>query len=262
MAGGSVAEYGLLPPPLMRCVSVSQMATEELSIKGLTGVDLSLQVAGLGTRAYAFIIDWHIRLLLVLAWVLVGFLVSSPFPSAAAAALWLLVFLVPGLIVYFFYHPVVELLMHGRTPGKRMAGARIVTLEGATPGAGAILLRNLFRVIDALPMMYVVGLVCCMLTRQHVRIGDLAAGTILVLDKPQGGRSLGDVGALAQNARLAPETAALVRDLLDRWTEMHGSDAEALARTLIVRLEHLDPGEVGQLDQAALRARLEGLLAT
>lgn len=236
------------------------MATEELSIRGLTGVDLTLRIAGPGTRAYAFIIDWHIRVLVALSWLLVGVLVVRPFASKTAAELFGFGFALPPLVIYIFYHPVLELLMRGRTPGKRMAGARIVTLEGATPGAGAILMRNLFRLIDAAPLLYLVGLVCCNLTPNRVRIGDLAAGTVLILDEPEGGRSLGSVGTLAQRALVPPETAALVRDLLDRWNEMEQADAEALAREVIVRIERLDPNQVAALDGAALRARLEGLL--
>ncbi len=52
------------------------MAAEELNIRGLTGVDMTLPIAGPGTRAYAFIIDWHIRLLVALAWVLLDWLLG------------------------------------------------------------------------------------------------------------------------------------------------------------------------------------------
>jgi uncharacterized RDD family membrane protein YckC len=237
------------------------LATEELNIRGLTGVDMTLRVAGPGTRAYAFIIDWHIRLLIALAWVLAGLLtglvVGGDFRKDALP----LFFIAPALLIYFLYHPVLEVVMRGRTPGKRMAGARIVTLEGETPGTGALLMRNLFRLIDCLPVAYLVGLVCCIFTAQRVRIGDLAAGTLLVLDDPQANRSLALVGMAAQSSRLEPDVAALVQDLIDRWDELKADRRESLARELFARLDAgLDPAQLASLDSAALRSRLEALL--
>lgn len=237
------------------------MATEELNIRGLTGVDMTLRVAGPGTRAYAFIIDWHIRLLVALAWVLtglvVGLIVGGDFKKDALP----LFFIAPALAVYFLYHPVLEVVMRGRTPGKRMAGARIVTLEGETPGTGALLMRNLFRLIDSLPVAYLVGLVCCIFTAQRVRIGDLAAGTLLILDDPKANQSLALVGMAAQNSGLEPDAAALVQDLIDRWAELKEGRRESLARELLARLDAgLDAVQLAALDPVALRSRLEALL--
>ena len=237
------------------------MAADELSITGLTGVDMRLRVAGPGTRVYAFLIDWHIRALIVLAWVSAGLILERLFQFQLGWRAFVLGFIVPPALVYVFYHPVVEVVMRGRTPGMRFAGARIVTLEGATPGIGALLIRNVFRLVDMLPALYVVGLTSCLLTAQRVRVGDLAAGTVLVLDEEKSARSLGVVGALAQSSRLEPDSAALVRELLDRWTEMEEERAETLARELLARLDgRLDRAQVTGLDRSALRTRLEGLL--
>ena len=224
-------------------------------------MDITLRVAGPGTRAYAFIIDWHIRLLVALAWVLagllVGLIVGGDFKKDALP----LFFIAPALLIYFLYHPVLEVLMRGRTPGKRMAGARIVTLEGETPGTGALLMRNLFRLIDSLPVAYLVGLVCCIFTAQRVRIGDLAAGTLLILDDPKATRSLALVGMAAQNSRLEPDVATLVQDLIDRWAELKEDRRESLARELLARFDPgRDPVQLATLDPVALRSRLEALL--
>lgn len=238
------------------------MAVEQLNIRGLTGVGLTLQVAGIGTRSYAFLIDWHIRVLVAVAWVLLGVLLSLWRIWVPSLLVFGLAYGTPALAVYLFYHPVLEIAMRGRTPGKRMAGARIVTLEGATPDAGALLIRNIFRLIDMLPTLYLLGLVCCLLTAQRVRIGDLAAGTVLVVDDPKAARSLNVVGALAQSSGMDPEAAAVIQDLLDRWGEMEAARAETLARAMLLRVDkRLDPGQVTALTRTALRAQLEGLLA-
>ena len=237
------------------------MATEELNIRGLTGVDITLRVAGPGTRAYAFIIDWHIRLLVALAWVLAGLLTGIMVGGNFRKDAFPLFFIAPALLIYFLYHPVLEVVMRGRTPGKRMAGARIVTLEGETPGTGALLMRNLFRLIDSLPVVYLVGLVCCIFTAQRVRIGDLAAGTLLILDDPKATQSLALVGMVAQSSRLQPDAAALVQDLIERWPELKEDHRESLARKLLAKLDAgLSPTEVELLDSAGLRSRLEALL--
>jgi uncharacterized RDD family membrane protein YckC len=237
------------------------LATEELNIRGLTGVDMTLRVAGPGTRAYAFIIDWHIRLLVALAWVLAGLLVGLIVGGNFKKDALPLFFIAPALLIYFLYHPVLEVVMRGRTPGKRMAGARIVTLEGEIPGTGALLMRNLFRLIDSLPVAYLVGLVCCIFTAQRVRIGDLAAGTLLILDDPKANQSLALVGMAAQNSRLEPDAAALVQDLIDRWVELKEGRRESLAREVLAKLDaELDPAQLVTLDPVALRSRLEALL--
>lgn len=243
------------------------MAAEELSVRGLTGVDMTLRVAGPGTRSYAFVADWHIRLLLALAWVLAGVLARLYLPNgrhtAFSSTLFVWTVFIPAGLVYLLYHPVLEVVMHGRTPGKRIAGARIVTREGSMPGTGALLTRNLFRLIDSLPLFYVVGLMCCLFTAERVRFGDLAAGTVLVLDDAAAPRALGRLGALLGRGRLDPEALVLVQDLLDRWPELAEERRAALARTVLSRLE-AQPGaaELSRLDDHALHSRLRALLAS
>lgn len=187
----------------------------------------ALEIAGVGARSYAFVIDWHIRLLLALVWIyLAAFLFydlsifSTMFAedNASTAAAWI-VFL-PAVIVYFFYHPILEAVMHGSTPGKRIAGVRLMTLEGFTPGIGSILIRNIFRLIDSLPGVYTVGLLFAIFTRNHVRIGDMAAGTVLIYEKNVARQSLSDVAQQSLNSELSAENYDLLLELLERWQEL------------------------------------------
>ena len=156
------------------------------TIPSTTGVEVRLRIAGPGARAFAFTVDWHIRTLAALAWyVCAAYSISGTLQvQAMQPSGWRFLFVVvcPAAI-YFLYHPVLELLMRGCSPGKRMCGVRICDHSGALPGAGAIAIRNLFRVIDSFPFAYGVGLLATMLTREQVRIGDLAAGTLLVYDE-------------------------------------------------------------------------------
>ena len=123
------------------------------------GVPLDLAIAGPGGRSFAFVIDFHIRALGAIAWYF-GFalLIQKYADDGRQAPAWLLVVaFLPPIVMYLLYHPILEIAMAGRTPGKRMAGVRIVTVEGMVPGAGASLVRNLFRFVDGLPIMYLVG---------------------------------------------------------------------------------------------------------
>jgi hypothetical protein len=71
----------------------------------------------------------------------------------------------------------------GRTPGKRMVGIRVVTTDGDSIGFLAAFLRNLLRLIDFLPLMFVVGAASILLTRTNQRVGDIAANTLVVRDR-------------------------------------------------------------------------------
>jgi uncharacterized RDD family membrane protein YckC len=238
------------------------MAEEELIVRGLTGVDMSLRIAGPGTRSYAFLTDWLIRLLIALALVLTATLLRlwrTHFGTLAGWAAITAYVLAP--LIYFLYHPVLEVLMHGRTPGKRKAGARIVTVDGATPTIGPLLMRNLFRLIDSLPGFYIVGLGCCLFTEKRVRLGDLVAGTVLVLEEADATRSLAQLGEAMRRSALPLEALRLIQDLLDRWRDLEKEQRTNLARGLLAKV---DPEFQLLRDSApseqALRDRLEALL--
>lgn len=141
--------------------------------------DTELPIAGLGGRSYAFLLDWHIRAVAGVAWYAASvWALDRPFiPVATDSSFWW-VAVAPALATYFLYHAGFEILT-GSTPGKRQAGMRIVDRNGNTPSIGALAVRNALRPIDSL-LFYAVGLASVLLTRQAVRIGDLAAGTLLI----------------------------------------------------------------------------------
>ena len=141
--------------------------------------DSRLPVAGLGGRSYAFLIDWHIRAIAGLAWYLASAwaLERDLIPKQTDSLFWWAA-AAPALAIYLLYHAGFEILTGG-TPGKRLAGVRIVDRNGRTPSIGALVVRNLLRPIDSL-VFYAAGLASVLLTRQAVRLGDLAAGTLLV----------------------------------------------------------------------------------
>jgi uncharacterized RDD family membrane protein YckC len=241
------------------------MTAEVLTVRGLTGIDMAVRIAGPGTRSYAFLTDWMIRLLLALGWVLLALLLRllpAVANDAPMARKLMIACGVLALATYFLYHPVLEVAMKGSTPGLRKAGARIVTMEGATPGSGALLIRNVFRLIDCLPAFYMLGLVCCVLTEKRVRFGDRVAGTVLVVDAAGSARSLARLGEQAQRSTLSLEALQLVHDLLERWPSLEDARRASLARGLLARLDPEFGSRAGAPpDSGALRAKLEALLA-
>lgn len=208
---------------------------DELRILSSDASEMVLPVAGLGSRSYAFLIDWHIRILLAAAWVAAVaaslYLVQQTNVFDAAFSgdrMLILVVFLPAAAVFFLYHPVLEIFMHGSTPGKRMVGVRLVTNRGETPGFGAILVRNVFRLIDAMPSVYLVGISVALCTRHHVRIGDLAAGTVLIHDE-RVSRGAFDVLAGHVSAGADLRVVEIAADLIDRWPGLTPDTRRGLA---------------------------------
>lgn len=245
----------------MTAMMADRPGSETFIVQGMTGVDLSLPIAGPGSRAYAFLIDWHIRLGIALVWLFAGMLLVGGnlrlMQDQGIRMYWMVI--IPPALIYLLYHPVVELLMHGQTPGKRMAGVRIVNREGGPPGIGAILIRNAFRVFDSMPSFYVVGLVCTFVTRQRVRVGDMAAGTLLVENTQASAKAMDRLASLHSGTGIDPATLDLVDQLLERWDQLAADRREDIARSLLRRIDK-DPS-IGEVPGTALRERLLALSA-
>lgn len=134
------------------------------------GVTLSLRVAGPVVRACAFAIDAGIRgvLYLVLAYVL----------STLGGVGWSLILI--GWFVLEWLYPVLFEVRRGSTPGKRSMGLQVVHDNGTPVAFSASMIRNLVRVADFLPLLYGFGLAAMLIDRDFRRLGDLAAGTLVV----------------------------------------------------------------------------------
>lgn len=230
-----------------------------LVVDSVTGVDLALPLAGPGARCYAFIIDWLIRAILFAAWYGVAALIYNGHWSFSAPlspdARWFVLVVTPAAALYFLYHFVLEVAMHGRTPGKRMAGVHLVARDGSPPGVGALLTRNVFRLVDALPILYGVGLIATLVTRDHVRIGDMAAGTLLAYERG----NFVPPAVLAAKPGLTASDSETVQELLLRWSTLDVEARHGLAVTLLSRHGRSDLATT-QHDDAELREQLARLL--
>lgn len=212
---------------------------ETLTFTTPTGVELKLPVAGAGSRSFAYLIDWHIRILAILVWALAWLTIFYPgfnFQDEAAfgnGGLWLGI---PIGLIYALYHPVIELLMQGNSPGKNKVGIRCVDMEGEAPGSGAILLRNIMRIIDGIPGFYTIGLISVMVTKDKVRLGDMVAGTRMVVAEGQSDKALDRLDQI-HAASIAPKDAEFVQDLLQRWGALSKERKLELGSTMLARYD-------------------------
>jgi len=140
------------------------------------------RVAGPFRRLPAYLIDFTLRAVLFL----LGTLAFSIFfgflglPGAALGAVLILWF-----VLSWFYGGLFETYWNGQTPGKRLMQIRVVTVDGQPINGLQAVLRNILREIDAQPVcLFQIGLLSAMLTDRFQRLGDLAAGTMVVIEEP------------------------------------------------------------------------------
>lgn len=148
-------------------------------------VAVDLPIAGLGSRAMAYVVD--LGLLGATALVLyfgLSFFVPDPVNAALGlSSTGRVLALAAGFFVMWIYWTLAEVLWHGQTPGKRLLRIRVVKNDGSPVTVFSSAVRNLLRVVDFLPACYPVGLVTMLIDKKHRRLGDLLAGTVLVRDE-------------------------------------------------------------------------------
>jgi uncharacterized RDD family membrane protein YckC len=213
-------------------------------------VQVQYEPAGLGTRFLAWFLDQ------ILLWIamLVVFLVLV---AAGASFEWVLeesddhehseraVLYFMGLMMLlwglgsFAYFAFCELVLRGQTIGKRVSNIRVVKAGGFQLDAASILIRNLFRVADHLPPLWIIPA----MSRLSQRTGDMVAGTIVVADAPAqlsrvraalAARTAADAQFrfdVGQLKRLSPDDFQAVERVLDRWVNLAPDEQRALGNT-------------------------------
>lgn len=178
---------------------------QEYTIPTPENVSFGYEVVGIGNRFIAALIDSIIiGLLLValnflLAFILELFgafetdLVDFADEIGWSQGLAIAIFTLLQFIVFWGYYIGFEMLWQGQSPGKRWTKIRVVRVDGNPVGFGEVAIRNLVRIIDFLPATYALGLVTMFFSENARRLGDYAAGTIVIKDKSM--LSLDDVTA-------------------------------------------------------------------
>lgn len=222
--------------------------TEEfLAIDTPENVIFDYEVVGIGTRFIAALVD-HLILVLVLVVINLASLIFLSLGSALEA--WALALRTAlSFLTIWGYFLFFEWRWNGQTPGKRWTKIRVIRRDGTPVSITEVAIRNLVRVVDFLPLGYGVGLVTMFIHPQSARLGDLAAGTLVV--RESGELSLASLGerplmrsflagsAEAQVApwpveRLTADDLQLAVDFLQRRQQL--TNANALAVTIVKRL--------------------------
>ncbi|MFZ0747133.1 MAG: RDD family protein [Terracidiphilus sp.] len=161
--------------------------SDQLSIDTPELVAIQMPLAGIGSRFIALLIDsliWvaAIAVLAFISWLLVpGINAFSKLSAQWAVAIYVLTL----FLLNWGYFTLFEAFWNGRTPGKRVARIRVIQQSGRPIGLFESMARNFIRYVDQIPFFYAVGVIAMFATRQHQRLGDLAAGTLVVRDREQ-----------------------------------------------------------------------------
>jgi uncharacterized RDD family membrane protein YckC len=216
-------------------------------------VEVEFELAGLGSRFCAMLIDGLLIWLLVFALIMLAILLQIGIltamlplgPGAGGWAGWPLavVWAIVAALLFGGYFVFFEAVMRGQTPGKKAMKIRVIRDDGTPVTLNEVLVRNILRLVDFLPVLYGLGGLVMFLNPLYKRLGDLAAGTIVVkegqldyrarADKKQ---PLGPVAVGVANAELAPEERRVLTGFLQRRVELLPKAryelAERLARPL------------------------------
>jgi len=205
---------------------------DQITIRTPEGIELRLSLAGLGSRFIAGTADLIVQALLtvILALLTGGLGASSGFLEA--------IFLIGVFVIWLLYPILFEVLARGRTPGKRWTHLCVVRDDGAPVDLPASAIRNVMRVLDGPVLSYLPTLIGIAVTAHNQRPGDLAAGTLVIRDRPAG------------RARAAPEREGAVPPAFEPagW-DVSAITAEELAvvRRFLERRHDLDRTARAQL---------------
>ena len=154
---------------------------KKISVVTPSNVEVEYWLAGAGSRFGAFLIDFFIQIIAVLifAWVTIsvsgGLFLETWYVSGTVIAILLIGF----FVIYFGYFIIFEHFMNGQTIGKRILGLRVIQENGEPASFFQILIRGFLR--SSVDMLYV-GIFIILFSKKHKRLGDMAAGTIVIIE--------------------------------------------------------------------------------
>ena len=233
------------------------------------------ELAGLGSRFLAVALDWIIQLVLAIG-VAIGFgyasagidrflsslhLKQSQTDSVITAGEIVLFF-----IIFFGYFIGFEAWWNGQTPGKRAIGIRVVRDGGYPIGFTESVIRNLIRVIEVALFLYGVSAISAIISASNKRLGDLAAGTIVVRDSSfevtnpaqwlEGDADPAPAMGVSGAAALTADELSVVHRYLERRSQLEPAMAEQLAHRVAASLRPKLGPEAAALDDLELLRRV------
>jgi uncharacterized RDD family membrane protein YckC len=245
-----------------------QVNHDQLTIDTPEQVAIRFPVAGVGSRFLAVFVDSLLQIAVWVALFLVLVLIASSAPKTHAGELshtgekWL----IAGLILFHFvlywgYFALFEAFWNGQTPGKKLFKIRVIQDSGRQITFFESMTRNLIRVIDVLPGFYLAGVISMVCNRQHKRLGDLAAGTLVVHERRSEEPIWGGSGARTITAA-SFQPSQVEPDFLAQAHLGFALPADAVARLGVEDLNVIDRFFSRALDmELTTRAQIAGRLA-
>ena len=236
---------------------------DHVTIRTPEGGELQLTLAGLGSRMIGASFDLAIQFVV---WTVLLVLLPSTNLGVAVIS-------IGAFLIVFGYDVAFEVLAAGRTPGKRITGLRVVRDGGRRVDLVTSAIRNVLRIVDFLPGLYAIGMLSVLFTERNQRLGDLAAGTLIVRERRGGRRAPAPaqgflppapgMAATWDVSAVRAEDVATVRSFLARRSQLDPAAADRLAGELAQRLrplvagapEHLAAEQFLELLAAAKAAR-------
>jgi uncharacterized RDD family membrane protein YckC len=195
---------------------------DRITIATPEGLELEVQLAGLGSRFIAGLADLIIQAVLVVVLVLLTGVLSG------GGRLDLLAAVIGVFLAWVIYPIAFEVLNRGRTPGKLFTHLRVVREGGGAVDLPASAIRNFMRLLDGPTLWYLPTVISIIATKRNQRLGDLAGGTLVVRDEP-----------LAPTAGTQPHRAPLMASW-ESWDVSAVSDADiATVRQFLARRDTL-----------------------
>ena len=152
---------------------------EHLSIETPEQIKINYSIAGIGSRFYAALVDIAVLTPIVFIGIYVTVRAMSDMDERFGN--WLAAIAgVATFALQWGYYMVFEITTNGQSPGKRALGLRVIKVHGYPISFSDSSIRNLVRIVDFLPFFYGVGLLAMLLNKNWQRLGDLAAGTLVV----------------------------------------------------------------------------------
>jgi uncharacterized RDD family membrane protein YckC len=169
---------------------MNHLSPDHLSIDTPEQVAIRFPLAGLGSRFLAILTDSAVQVAAYAVLILIFVLIATSAPKTTSGALshtgekWLIAGLILiHFLMYWGYFALFETFWNGQTPGKKLLKIRVIQQSGRQITFFEAMTRNLLRIIDALPGFYLIGVIAMLSNHQHQRLGDLAAGTLVVHER-------------------------------------------------------------------------------
>jgi len=205
---------------------------DKLTIETPEQTHLEFPLAGIGSRFLAIALDTLVQVAAM--WVVGIVLIALAIPFSLwfkSSGLWAMAIVVfVFFAIYVGYFAFFEAVWNGQTPGKRWTHLRVIKDSGRPISAYDAILRNLLRTADWLPTLYAAGIVTMMVSRENRRLGDFAAGTVVVHEKPL------EAVASIWNASATPTHAAPFG-----WSAQLNMDELQLIEMFLERRASLEP---------------------